>query len=93
MPATNPIRESHGWEKEIVARERSEKGGTWPGMQWDYQTNQKRRKKKNKRRELVNSRKGTLPGEIKVGKTKMSLHWPQARWVFTEEGQDNLPNM
>ena len=26
------------------------KGGTWPGMQRDYQTNQKRRKKKNTQR-------------------------------------------
>ena len=69
-----------------------EKGETWMGMQRDYRTNQKRRKKKNMMREFTNSRQGTLSGEIKAWKTKMSRHWPQARWLFTEEGQENLPN-
>ena len=66
--------------------------GTWPGMQQDYQTKQKRRKKKNMRQGIVNSQQGTLLGEIKARKTKMSRRRPQARWGLMEEGQDDLPN-
>ena len=47
QPETNTIGGSHSWGKEIAERARSEKGGTWPGMKRNYQTNQKRRKKNN----------------------------------------------
>ena len=33
QPATNPIGVSHGWEKEIVARERSEREGNLAGFE------------------------------------------------------------
>ena len=53
---------------EVVARKNkarqghAKKRGTWPGMKWYYQTNQKSRKKKNTQREFANSRQGTLSG-------------------------------
>ena len=75
-------RRSHAWKK----------GGTCPGMQRDYQTNQKRRNNNKMRREFTNSWKGTILREIKAGKTKMIRHRPQARWLFMEEGQNDLPN-
>ena len=59
---------------------------TWTGMQRDYQTNHKRKKKKNTRWGIENSRQGTLSGKIKAGQKKMSRRRPQARWGFTEEG-------
>ena len=64
QPATNPIGGSRGW---------AQKGwGTWMGTQRGYQTSPKRRKKKNKQQEIANILQGTLLGEIKAGKTKMS---------------------
>ena len=63
------------------------------GMQEEYLTNQKKRKNNNMWRGISNSCQGTLLGEIKAGKTKMSRRWPQARWGFAEERQGDLPNM
>ena len=49
-------------------------------------------KKKKTRQGIANSRKGTLSGEIKAGKTKILRRRPQACWGFTEERQEDLQN-
>ena len=66
--------------------------GTWPGMQRGWQTIPRRMKNKKTRQGIANSRRETLSGEVTAGETKMRQRWPQARWGFPEERQEDLQN-
>ena len=70
QPETNPIGGNHGWEKESAARACSERVGNLAGIQWNYLTSQKRRKKKHTQRGIEKSRQGNFSGERKTEKSK-----------------------
>ena len=57
--------------KTNVARERSERAGTWPVIQQGWQTIPRRIKKKNMQQGISSSWKGTLSGEVTAGEMKM----------------------